>query len=33
VGAVRKWLLMPRHFLTFAIVMRGWGAYEFLGWG
>jgi cytochrome c-type biogenesis protein CcmF len=31
--ALRRWLLMPWIFLTVAIVLGGWWAYEVLGWG
>src|SRR5687768_10053545 len=30
---LRTWLLIPWTFLTVAIVMGGWWAYEVLGWG
>lgn len=30
---LRTWLLLPWVFLTVAIVMGGWWAYEVLGWG
>ncbi|MCM2313624.1 MAG: cytochrome c biogenesis protein CcsA [Thermoanaerobaculia bacterium] len=30
---LRTWLLLPWTFLTVAIVMGGWWAYEVLGWG
>jgi cytochrome c-type biogenesis protein CcmF len=33
VGALRTWLLLPWIFLTCAIVLGGWWAYEVLGWG
>jgi cytochrome c-type biogenesis protein CcmF len=33
VGALRAWLLLPWIFLTCAIVLGGWWAYEVLGWG
>ena len=33
VGALRTWLLLPWIFLTVAIVLGGWWAYEVLGWG
>src|SRR4029079_12487143 len=31
--ALRQWLLLPWIFLTMAIVLGGWWAYEVLGWG
>ena len=31
--ALRRWLLLPWIFLTMAIVLGGWWAYEVLGWG
>jgi cytochrome c-type biogenesis protein CcmF len=31
--ALRTWLLLPWTFLTVAIVLGGWWAYEVLGWG
>jgi cytochrome c-type biogenesis protein CcmF len=31
--ALRTWLLLPWTFLTIAIVLGGWWAYEVLGWG
>src|SRR5215510_10294568 len=30
---LRTWLLLPWIFLTMAIVLGGWWAYEVLGWG
>jgi cytochrome c-type biogenesis protein CcmF len=33
VAALRTWLLLPWIFLTVAIVLGGWWAYEVLGWG
>ena len=30
---LRNWLLVPWIFLTMAIVLGGWWAYEVLGWG
>ncbi len=33
VGALRTWLLLPWIFLTCAVVLGGWWAYEVLGWG
>jgi cytochrome c-type biogenesis protein CcmF len=30
---LRRWLLLPWIFLTIAIVLGGWWAYEVLGWG
>jgi cytochrome c-type biogenesis protein CcmF len=33
IRALRSWLLLPWIFLTIAIVLGGWWAYEVLGWG
>jgi cytochrome c-type biogenesis protein CcmF len=33
VRALRTWLLLPWTFLSVAIVLGGWWAYEVLGWG
>jgi cytochrome c-type biogenesis protein CcmF len=33
VRALRTWLLLPWTFLSIAIVLGGWWAYEVLGWG
>jgi cytochrome c-type biogenesis protein CcmF len=33
VEPLRTWLLLPWTFLTIAIVLGGWWAYEVLGWG
>jgi cytochrome c-type biogenesis protein CcmF len=32
-GTLRNWILLPWTFLTIAIVLGGWWAYEVLGWG
>jgi cytochrome c-type biogenesis protein CcmF len=33
IRALRTWLLLPWTFLSIAIVLGGWWAYEVLGWG